>query len=770
MKRIAAFVFALAVAVASLVSPSVAWAADYLVIDGVVARPQDQAAAVFEGYGWTYDGENELVLSGYDGGGIRFAGQLNITLEGSNTINGTVEEYDSDTANAYWIEATPFWGGMPELLIQGGGSLAIDLDGVNDSRVSSGSGVFIYEGGLTIDGSSVAVIGGEGFGSNGSGVNVWSLELKNRASASIERGVIVDGLVEGDGLTMVDSMLEVAAIENPAIFVSSHVTVRGSTIQATTTGAAHTTFHGGGGFSLGNEAGDTKSVWQGSVWEIKSSGSGLLIYPCDVDIAEASVAVENQTYTGNALTPEPIVTHFGRTLTKGTDYTLSFSNNVNAGTATVTVTGIGSFVGSTSATFAIKPADISKATVSAPVQTYSGDRKTPTVAVYLDGRTLKTNVDYTGLTYTNNVNAGTANVSVTGRGNYTGTAQGLFIISPLDITYARVSAPSQTYDGTPKKPVPTVQLDRPSVSVPPAGFDAVYENNVEIGSATIRVTGKGNYTGAARGTFEIVDTSRIMSASVALKTVTVFDTQRYEIVMGPGKPIKSIKLSIGEREETLTSNDGKTFRGSWYVGRDSDSSAYSIYFSGDWQPAMIVVSYVDGTAAAVYDFRQVNIPKGSAVADLSGLDFTFVDENKDVVPVYRLYNKKTSEHLYTINYGEFRDLPKITKGDWVQEGIAWYAPKKSKTPVYRLYNKKSGDHHYTTSKQEADTLVKRHGWTLETTAFYSDDARRVPLYRLYNGRLQRGQHHYTADSNERSVLSSKHGWKYETIGFYGVGR
>ena len=158
--------------------------------------------------------------------------------------------------------------------------------------------------------------------------------------------------------------------------------------------------------------------------------------------------------------------------------------------------------------------------------------------------------------------------------------------------------------------------------------------------------------------------------------------------------------------------------------------------------------------------NKVSMVPGAKTSDWPSVDGT--------APVYRLYNRKTSEHLYTINYGEFRDLPKITKGDWVQEGIAWYAPKTSKTPVYRLYNKKSGDHHYTTSKQEADTLVKKHGWTLETTAFYSDDAKRVPLYRLYNGRLQRGQHHYTADSNERNVLSSKHGWKYETIGFYGV--
>ncbi len=144
------------------------------------------------------------------------------------------------------------------------------------------------------------------------------------------------------------------------------------------------------------------------------------------------------------------------------------------------------------------------------------------------------------------------------------------------------------------------------------------------------------------------------------------------------------------------------------------------------------------------------------------------DAPAGLVPIGRLYNKKTSEHLYTSGANEYNQLPHVSNGDWVQEGVAWYAPTSSKTPVYRLYNKRSGDHHYTTSTTERDALVAKHGWTYETVAFYSDDAKRVPLFRLYNGRLQRGQHHYTASQQERNDLTSKFGWKYESIGFYGV--
>jgi len=65
--------------------------------------------------------------------------------------------------------------------------------------------------------------------------------------------------------------------------------------------------------------------------------------------------IATQTYTGKAIQPAPTVTYNGKTLKKGTDYTLSYSNNVNAGIATVTVTGIGYYSGKKTATFTIKP-------------------------------------------------------------------------------------------------------------------------------------------------------------------------------------------------------------------------------------------------------------------------------------------------------------------------------------------------------------------------------------------------------------------------------
>lgn len=72
------------------------------------------------------------------------------------------------------------------------------------------------------------------------------------------------------------------------------------------------------------------------------------------DISSASViAIASQAYTGSAITPTVTVTYDGATLTEGTDYTVAYSNNVSPGTATVTITGIGGYTGSTSVTFTI---------------------------------------------------------------------------------------------------------------------------------------------------------------------------------------------------------------------------------------------------------------------------------------------------------------------------------------------------------------------------------------------------------------------------------
>ncbi|MBF0777240.1 glycosyhydrolase [Streptococcus cuniculi] len=140
--------------------------------------------------------------------------------------------------------------------------------------------------------------------------------------------------------------------------------------------------------------------------------------------------------------------------------------------------------------------------------------------------------------------------------------------------------------------------------------------------------------------------------------------------------------------------------------------------------------------------------------------------DKPTNPVYRLYNTRSMEHLYTQDAHEKDQLPKLSK-DWVYEGIAWQAAQLSEKPVYRVYNPKSGEHLYTQDTYEIKVLTSKHGWKAEGIAYYSSGSK--PVYRLYNPKAGVGSHFVTLDTNEKDILVSQHGWKYEGIAWYAEG-
>jgi len=149
------------------------------------------------------------------------------------------------------------------------------------------------------------------------------------------------------------------------------------------------------------------------------------------DIASASVDIAGgSAYTGAALTPAVTVTLGGATLVAGTDYTVAYSNNTDAGTATVTVTGIGSYTGTATAQFTIAPRVITFAVDPIADQTYTGSPIIPPVVVR-DGMAPVPTSAYT-VAYADNTDAGTATVTVTGVGNYAGsTGTVTFVISTV---------------------------------------------------------------------------------------------------------------------------------------------------------------------------------------------------------------------------------------------------------------------------------------------------------------------------------------------------
>ena len=164
------------------------------------------------------------------------------------------------------------------------------------------------------------------------------------------------------------------------------------------------------------------------------------VKPAPVNISKCAVTVKDQTYTGKAL--KPVVTvKYGKTkLVKGTDYTVSYKNNKEAGTATVTLTGKVDYTGTRKVTFTIKPAKLSKCTFSALKDAvYSGAARKPGVTVKFGTAKLKKGTDYT-VAYKNNIEVGTATVTLTGKGNFTGTKKLTFAINPKNVSISKLAA------------------------------------------------------------------------------------------------------------------------------------------------------------------------------------------------------------------------------------------------------------------------------------------------------------------------------------------
>ncbi len=210
------------------------------------------------------------------------------------------------------------------------------------------------------------------------------------------------------------------------------------------------------------------------------------------------------TYNGSAQTPAVTLMKGTTTLTSGTDYTVSYSNNTNAGTATVTITGMGNYTGTKTANFTINPKNASNLTInSIAAVTYNGSAQTPTVTVK-DGTTTLTNgTDYT-VSYSNNTNAGTATMTVTGKGNYTGTKTATFTINPKNASYLTISSiAAATYNGFAQTPAVTVK-DGTTTLTSGTDYTVSYSNNTNVGTATVTITGMGNYTGTKTASFTIL--------------------------------------------------------------------------------------------------------------------------------------------------------------------------------------------------------------------------------------------------------------------------
>ena len=267
-------------------------------------------------------------------------------------------------------------------------------------------------------------------------------------------------------------------------------------------------------------------------------GTKTIPYVVYRDLASCQVELENTEYryTEEAIEPEVTVTDQGTVLERGKDYEVCYTNNIDQGIATVSVKGIGGYLGESKQTFRICARDLreSDCTLSQYIYVYDGQQHFPEVVIRDGEKTLTQGSCYT-VEYYNNQNVGWAYVAVTGIGNYVGEVKIAFeiiqketgseerkdslnqfeeakasleeknadenhcyeiadlIIQPIaDLTYCnRAMEPDLVIMHGEKK----LEKDK--------DYTVTYSDNIDAGTATATVQGIGNYTGVCLVTFVI---------------------------------------------------------------------------------------------------------------------------------------------------------------------------------------------------------------------------------------------------------------------------
>lgn len=314
--------------------------------------------------------------------------------------------------------------------------------------------------------------------------------------------------------------------------------LRSITIPATVTSIGKNTFADCKELTIYGEAGSYAETYAREN-NIKFSTGEM---PEPGDLADMNIILDYVVciYDGQAKKPAVTVKYGSSILKEDTDYTYTYQDNVNIGTAKVIVTGQGAYRGTVVVPFYItegeQPAEKKALSDNSVIlgQTsyvYDGQSKRPSITVKYGNTVLKENVDYT-IAYQNNTNVGTAKVIVTGQGDYTGTVEKTFTITKpetkpnpqpetkpnpqpetkpnpqpaekkaLSAKNVTLSQTSYAYNGKARKPVVTVK-DGKTVLKAGKDYTVSYQNNTNVGTAKVIVTGKGNYKGTVTKTFTI---------------------------------------------------------------------------------------------------------------------------------------------------------------------------------------------------------------------------------------------------------------------------
>ena len=246
---------------------------------------------------------------------------------------------------------------------------------------------------------------------------------------------------------------------------------------------------------------------------------------------------------------------------------------------------------------ALSRISISKASVTLSTSTYAydGKAKKPGVTVKLNGKTLKNSTDYT-VSYSNNTKVGTATVKITGKGNYTGSVSKTFKIKN-NFKKATVSGISnKSYTGKNITQSITVKYNGKALKKG-TDYTVSYSNNKNIGTATVKITGKGSYTGTVTKTFKINPAKQeIQKLTAKSKAFFVDWAQKgsatgYEIQYATNSKFTSAKkVTITNNKTDKTTVSKLSGKKKYYVRVRSYTTVKGTKYYGAWSASKSVTT------------------------------------------------------------------------------------------------------------------------------------------------------------------------------------
>ena len=219
----------------------------------------------------------------------------------------------------------------------------------------------------------------------------------------------------------------------------------------------------------------------------------------EISSCTISLPTATQYFRGTRIRPVVTIKDGTKVLKSGTDYTISYTNNLSAGKATVTITSKGDYKGTVTKNFDIVQRSIGNCDVELGAANYyfNGTRIKPSVKVFCNGVEMY-NGNYT-VTYSNNLSAGTATITLTGKKNLKGTVTKTFKINPRNIANCTISLTKNSAN----KYQPNVAVKIGSNTIYNGNYTVKYVTSADKKTVKVTLTGKGNLAGTVTKTYTV---------------------------------------------------------------------------------------------------------------------------------------------------------------------------------------------------------------------------------------------------------------------------